>query len=100
MAQPKRKHSPWRDIDITDDDINVIQARRIPREIKARRDDIRYTVRMGDTIFRLATRFYGDPLLWKYIMDRNKMDYPLDMSPGDIIIVPSVITVQMEARRL
>lgn len=99
MAQPKRKLSPWRDIDITDDGRNVIQARRIPREIRARRDDTRYTIRAGDTITKLAAKFLGDPLNFSFIMDRNNIDYPLDLPPGTVIFIPSIVTMETEARR-
>lgn len=99
MSQPKRKFSPWRNIDITDDDRNVIQARRIPRIIKPRRDDYRYTVRPGDTITKLAAKYLGDPLNFSFIMDRNKIDYPLDLPPGTVIFIPSIVTMETEARR-
>ena len=99
MAQPKRKFSPWRDIDITDDGRNVIQARRIPRVIKPRRDDYRHTVRAGETITKIAARFLGDPLNFSFIMDRNNIDYPLDLAPGTVIFIPSIVTMDTEARR-
>ncbi len=99
MSQPKRKLSPYRDIDITDDDVNVVQSRRFPLNIKPRRDDLRYTVRVGDTLMKLADTFLGDPLNWWFIMDRNEIEFPLEIEPGQVIFIPSITTMNTETRR-
>ncbi|MDH7476615.1 MAG: LysM peptidoglycan-binding domain-containing protein [Microgenomates group bacterium] len=48
-----------------------------------------YQVQLGDYLWQLAVKFYGDGNLWTKIAEANKMtgpDYTLE--PGQIIIIP------------
>ena len=48
-----------------------------------------YTIQDGDRIDELANRFGGDARMWWLIADVNNMtDFPDDLTPGDIIIIP------------
>lgn len=94
----KRRLSPWRGRDIENDGVNTVQRSRYPHQFRDRSDDIVYTTEVGDDLVLLATRFFGDPFLWWVLMDRNAIDYPLDMEPGTVLIVPSRRTLQIELR--
>lgn len=100
MANPKRQTSPYRGRGIVDDGLNIIQGRRFPIEPTVRNDDVKYTVKFGDNIFKLATKFLGSPFAYWLIMDRNEIDYPLDLQPGQKIIIPSVTSANLELRKL
>lgn len=102
MANPKRQTSPYRGREIIDDGVDVIQGRRFPIDMRVRNDDVKYTVRYGDNIFKLATKFLGrnNSFLWWIIMDRNKLDYPLNLQPGQKIVIPTVATANLELRKL
>ena len=52
-----------------------------------------YTIERGDTLWDLASRFYGDPYLWPQLWERNQ--YILDahwIYPGDPLLVSLEIT--------
>ena len=98
-TQPKRKLSPWMNRGIVDDGVNIVQSRRFPLDMRKRKDDFPYTTRPGDTIYKLAARFLGDPLYWWIIMDKNKIDYPLALAPGTKLTIPSIISATIEARK-
>lgn len=58
-----------------------------------------YTVVSGDYLWALATRFYGDPLLWTGIYRRNQEVIGGDPNliyPGQVFFIPNID----EARRL
>jgi hypothetical protein len=58
--------------------------------IQSRSDDISYQVQVADRIDLLAYQFYGDPVLWWVIADRNNMEIlPIDLHPGSTIVIPS-----------
>lgn len=49
-----------------------------------------YTVAQGDTIDGIAYKQYGNAQLWWAIMDANpKYQSEIDISPGDVITIPS-----------
>lgn len=53
-------------------------------------DDLFYTVLTGDRIDTIATKFYGDPVLWWVLAVANDMELlPSDLSAGEQIRVPS-----------
>jgi hypothetical protein len=59
-------------------------------EVPGQPDDISYQVQGGDRVDRLATRFYGDPLLWWVIASVNGMEIlPTDLNEGDFIRIPA-----------
>jgi hypothetical protein len=43
-----------------------------------------------DSLWALACREYGDAALWRLIAERNDLDDPRDVSPGDWVTVPPV----------
>ena len=49
-----------------------------------------YVVHPGDTLFRVAEKFYGDSTHWRKIRDANKTRIDPDgrMRAGQIIVVP------------
>ena len=98
-SQPKRKFSPWQGRGIVDDDVNIVQGRRFPLKMRVRTDDFPYTTQPGDTLWKLASRYLGDPLHWWVIMDKNEIDYPLALEPGTKLIIPSIISATIEARK-
>lgn len=53
-------------------------------------DDLSYQVQGGDRIDQLATRFYGDPVLWWVIAAANDFELlPTALNEGDIIRIPA-----------
>ncbi len=98
-TQPKRKFSPWQGRGIVNDGVNVVQGRRFPLEMRERRDDFPYITQPGDTIWKLAARYLGDPLNWWVIMDKNKIDYPLALEPGTKLTIPSMVSATIESRK-
>ena len=48
-----------------------------------------YTVETGDTLSKLAQRFYGNANLWDIIYEQNRMDHHPDrISPGQKFLIP------------
>jgi len=53
-------------------------------------DDLQYRVVATDRIDTLASKFYGDPVLWWVIAVANDMELlPTDISEGQLIRIPS-----------
>lgn len=53
-------------------------------------DDLKYTVLTTDRIDSIATKFYGDPVLWWVVALANDFEIlPDDLQEGDEIIIPS-----------
>lgn len=48
-----------------------------------------YTIKKGDTLRKLAGRFYGEPNEWKRIAARNKIKHPARLKPGRRIVIPA-----------
>lgn len=61
--EPEKKSSPTRGF------INPLHEQEIPATVDHPKT---YTVRPGDTLFRLAEEFYGDKSMWKKIRDLNR----------------------------
>ncbi len=49
-----------------------------------------YVVRRGDTLSSIAGQKYGDPGLWRHIAEKNRMDDPLALRPGQVLIIPAI----------
>lgn len=47
-------------------------------------------VRLGDTLSTIAGQEYHDATLWRKIADANRLDDPLAIKPGDILIIPAL----------
>jgi nucleoid-associated protein YgaU len=41
-----------------------------------------------DSLWALAAREYGDPAVWRWIAQKNDLDDPRAISPGDWLILP------------
>ncbi|MBW2057783.1 MAG: LysM peptidoglycan-binding domain-containing protein [Deltaproteobacteria bacterium] len=50
----------------------------------------RYVVKRGDTLNRIAHQEYGDPGLWRPIAQENRMDDPLALRPGQVLVIPAL----------
>jgi nucleoid-associated protein YgaU len=47
-----------------------------------------HQVQVGDTLDRIAGRYYGDPTQWRAIAGANGIGDPLDLRPGRILAIP------------
>ncbi|MCL2230594.1 MAG: LysM peptidoglycan-binding domain-containing protein [Treponema sp.] len=47
-----------------------------------------YTVRPGDTLGRIANRYYNDPMQWGRIAEANNIRNPDLIYPGQVFIIP------------
>ncbi|MCK7511766.1 MAG: hypothetical protein MZV70_52125 [Desulfobacterales bacterium] len=68
---------------------------RPPSESKPRPDDRFHTVVEGDRVDLLAQRYLGQADLWWIICDYNDIFFPLELTPGTILRIPSVEHVSM-----
>lgn len=48
----------------------------------------RRIVKEGDTIDWIAFDEYGDSAQWPFIADKNNLDNPMDLKPGQILAIP------------
>ena len=62
-------------------------------------DSIRHTIIGGETLDQLAARYYGREDLWWRIADANPQCFPLDWKPGDVLIIPPILTATRMPRR-
>jgi len=49
-----------------------------------------YVVKRGDTLSSIAGEKYGDPGLWRPIAEKNSMDDPLALKPGQVLVIPAI----------
>jgi len=49
-----------------------------------------YVVMRGDTLSSIAGEKYGDPGLWRPIAEKNSMDDPLALKPGQVLVIPAI----------
>jgi LysM repeat protein len=47
-----------------------------------------HQVQVGDTLDRIAGRYYGDPTKWRLLATTNGLSDPLDLRPGTILAIP------------
>lgn len=47
-----------------------------------------HTVQAGDTLYRLAARYYGDGRLWPRIADANAIGGSSSISAGQVLVIP------------
>ena len=62
---------------------------RLPTEGKPRPDDRFHTVIEGDRVDLLAHRYLGQADLWWIICDYNDIFFPMELTPGTILRIPS-----------
>jgi nucleoid-associated protein YgaU len=48
----------------------------------------KYTVQPGDTLTLIASAMYMDARRWRPIADANALDDPLQLTPGDVLLIP------------
>jgi len=58
-----------------------------PEPLRARSRET-YTVRAGDTLGRIANRYYNDPMQWERIAEANNIRNPDLIYPGQVFIIP------------
>jgi nucleoid-associated protein YgaU len=46
------------------------------------------TVKIGDTLDRIAAEAYRDPRMWRAIAEANDIDDPLHLTPGTVLSIP------------
>lgn len=49
-----------------------------------------HTLMSGDTLDRLAARYYRDPTRWRLIAEANLIVDPLDLRPGASLVIPDL----------
>lgn len=49
-----------------------------------------YVIHRGDTLSAIAAAKYGDPALWRPIARENGIDNPLDLVPGQALVIPAI----------
>lgn len=49
-----------------------------------------YVIRKGDTLRKIANRFYGDPSVWRQIAKANGIKHPNNLKPGRKIKLPKI----------
>jgi hypothetical protein len=68
---------------------------RQPIDTSPRFDDLLHTVTDRDRIALLAHTYLGDPKLWWIICDNNDIFFPLELTPGTPLRIPSLEYVNM-----
>ena len=60
-----------------------------------------YTVKKGDTLWDISTRFYGDAFLWPRLWQQNQyITNPHQISPGDRIrLYPYKVLIEVEEKK-
>jgi nucleoid-associated protein YgaU len=60
------------------------------KKVKTPVSERTYVVQPGDTLMRIATRFYGDPVKWNKIRNANRAEIDPDgrVRAGQIILIP------------
>ena len=74
-------------------DLSAFSLFKVPDDKKKEQKTISartYVVQPGDTLMRISTRFYGDPVKWKKIRDANRAEIDPDgrVRAGQIILIP------------
>jgi nucleoid-associated protein YgaU len=49
-------------------------------------------VQVGDTLDRIAARYFGDSTKWRDIATLNGLADPLDLTPGRLLSIPDGAT--------
>jgi hypothetical protein len=47
-----------------------------------------HQLQLGETLDRLAARYYGDSMAWRLIAQANAVVDPLDVKPGTLLVIP------------
>lgn len=49
-----------------------------------------YIVQSGDTLAGIAAEKYEDPTKWRAIAQENNIDDPLELYPGQLLVIPAI----------
>jgi hypothetical protein len=49
-----------------------------------------YIVKQGESLWEIANKEYGTPILWRYIAEKNNIDNPRNIEAGMGLIIPPV----------
>ena len=52
-----------------------------------------YIVKEGDTLGKIAEKFYGNSGYWEQLAEYNKMERPSELYPGQIVTIPNKLSV-------
>lgn len=66
----------------------VITTLRRPTFFVSRVRTLRHTIKQGETLHRLATKYFGDPRFWWFIADYNPLIDINNLEIGSTIIIP------------
>ncbi len=58
-----------------------------------------HIVKRGDTLSSIAALEYHDPGLWRHIAEANAIDDPFCLSPGAVLVIPTLKPGQSRPRR-
>ena len=50
-----------------------------------------YIVQPGDTLTAIAAEKYEDPTKWRPIAEANRLDNPLSIRPGQVLVIPPIL---------
>jgi hypothetical protein len=50
-----------------------------------------YVVQPGDTLAAIAAEKYEDPAKWRPIAEANRLDNPLSIRPGQVLVIPPIL---------
>lgn len=56
-----------------------------------------HLLQVGETLDRLASRYYGDSAAWRQIAQANRIVDPLRMTPGTLLVIPKAQGVAQRA---
>ena len=56
-------------------------------------DTTNYIVKEGDTLGKIAEKFYGNAAYWEFLAEYNNMDTPSMIYPGQIVTIPRQLVV-------
>jgi hypothetical protein len=49
-----------------------------------------HQIQVGDSLDRIAARYYKDPTMWRQIAQLNGISDPLDLKPGRLLAIPEL----------
>ena len=88
--------SRYRDCIIYQDGESQFLGARSRIDVSPHADDRFHTVVEGDRIDLLAHKYLGDPTLWWVICDFNDIAFPLELTVGAMLRMPSIERVNLD----
>lgn len=75
------------DVTLTQYEDEEAQARQNPTSTTPTPHRIHRVV-AGETLDRIAATYFGDPTRWRLLADANEVTDPLDLPPGQVLVIP------------